>query len=178
MGLWFGCWWIGRTPLTAEPAARAFAWVGGTLSAAAVGLFAFLVLMQPVEHPLAAVLARGRGQGPQRRQDRDGRFLGQLVPHVQGEPEVRHRHGGRGRQVEENQVVPMLADWTDKSHVIKKALNDLGSNSIPLLAIYPAGGSDKDVIILRDLLTQGDVLDALEKAGASKAKGASSNPPR
>ena len=41
VGLWFACWWIGRTPLTAEPAARAFAWVGGTLSAAAVGLFAF-----------------------------------------------------------------------------------------------------------------------------------------
>ena len=37
VGLWFACWWIGRTPLTAEPAAQAFAWVGGTLSAAAIG---------------------------------------------------------------------------------------------------------------------------------------------
>ena len=76
------------------------------------------------------------------------------------------------RQVEENSVVPMLADWTDQSPVIKKALNDLGYNSIPLLAIYPAGGSDKDVIILRDLLREGQVLDAMKKAGPSKAKGA------
>jgi thiol:disulfide interchange protein len=76
-------------------------------------------------------------------------------------------------KVEENQVVPVLADWTDKSPVIKEALNKLGSNSIPLLAIYPAGGSDKDVIVLRDVLTEGQVLEALEKAGASKAAVAS-----
>ena len=53
--------------------------------------------------------------------------------------------------------------------MIKKALNDLGSNSIPLFVVYPAGGSDKDVIVLRDLVSEGQVLEALDKAGPSKA---------
>ena len=67
--------------------------------------------------------------------------------------------------VEKNRVVPLLADWTDESPVIKKALNELGANSIPLLAIWPPHG---EAIVLKDLVTKGQVLDALTKAGPSK----------
>ena len=41
VGLWFACWWIGRTPLTAPEGWRIAAWVGGPAVAALVGLFAF-----------------------------------------------------------------------------------------------------------------------------------------
>jgi thiol:disulfide interchange protein len=69
-----------------------------------------------------------------------------------------------------NDVVPMLADWTDPSPVIKKALNDLGYNSIPLLAIWPGQPPGKGPIILTDWLRESQVLDALKVAGPSKAK--------
>jgi thiol:disulfide interchange protein len=69
--------------------------------------------------------------------------------------------------VKEKGVVPLVADWTSPSEEIKKALNDLNSNSIPVLAIYPADRPN-EVIILRDLVTQAEVLAALEKAGPSR----------
>ena len=44
VGLWLGCWWIGRTPLTAPVSARVNAWIVGAGAAALVGMFAFGVL--------------------------------------------------------------------------------------------------------------------------------------
>jgi len=70
--------------------------------------------------------------------------------------------------IKKNKIVPMLADWTDESPEIKKALNDLGRNSIPVLAIWPANPKDKEVIVLSDLLSQAQVIAALEEAGPSK----------
>jgi thiol:disulfide interchange protein len=177
MGLWFGCWWIGRTPLTAEPGARAFAWAGGTLSAAAIGLFAFLVLLAPANIPWQPfspdAVAKARAEGKTVMVDFSANWCLTCKANLKFAIDTR----AVAAKVEENQVVPVLADWTDKSPVIKEALNKLGSNSIPLLAIYPAGGSDKDVIILRDVLTEGQVLEALEKAGASKETAASGKTP-
>jgi suppressor for copper-sensitivity B len=66
--------------------------------------------------------------------------------------------------------VTLVADWTDSNPLIKQALADLGSRSIPLLAIYPADTSH-DVIVLRDLVTPSEVLDALRQAGPSRAGG-------
>jgi thiol:disulfide interchange protein len=40
VGLWFACWWIGRTPLTAPRPWRIAAWVGGPAVAALVGYLA------------------------------------------------------------------------------------------------------------------------------------------
>ena len=72
--------------------------------------------------------------------------------------------------VKANGVVPLLADWTDESPIIKKALNDLGSNSIPLLAIWPGEPSEKKAIVLSDLLQESQVLEALKEAGPSKPR--------
>jgi thiol:disulfide interchange protein len=69
--------------------------------------------------------------------------------------------------VERNQVVPLLADWTDKNDTIKQQLAELKSNSIPVLAIYPAG-KPGEVIILRDTIIEKQVLTALEQAGPSR----------
>lgn len=65
----------------------------------------------------------------------------------------------------------MLADWTDYSPTIKQTLNDLGYNSIPVLAIWPAQPAGGNPIKLADLLRESDVLDALKAAGPSKAQG-------
>jgi thiol:disulfide interchange protein len=72
--------------------------------------------------------------------------------------------------IEKNRVVPMLADWTDGSPEIKQMLESLDSKSIPVLAIFPAakpGESPPPPIVLRDLITEPQVLDALERAGPS-----------
>ena len=72
--------------------------------------------------------------------------------------------------VRQNGVVPLVADWTDSNPMIKQALAELGSRSIPLLAIYPAD-TGQGVIVLRDLVTSSEVLDALRQAGPSRAGG-------
>jgi thiol:disulfide interchange protein len=74
--------------------------------------------------------------------------------------------------VEHNNVITLLADWTDRSQEIKDALAELNANSIPLLAIYPAE-RPQEPIVLRDLVVQSQVVRALEEAGPS-LRGASS----
>jgi len=68
-----------------------------------------------------------------------------------------------------NNVVCLLADYTEQSPEIKAVLNKLGSISVPLTAIFPAGRPN-EVIPLRELYTQGALLEALEKAGPSLTK--------
>jgi len=68
--------------------------------------------------------------------------------------------------IDRNGVAPVLADWTDMNDTIKQQLNELNSNSIPLLAIYPAN-KPGEVIVLRDAITQGQLITALEQAGPS-----------
>jgi thiol:disulfide interchange protein len=72
--------------------------------------------------------------------------------------------------VERNGVVTLIADWTDGNPVIKQALEELNSRSIPLLAIYPADPM-QEVIVLPDVVTQSDVLAALRRAGPSRTVG-------
>jgi thiol:disulfide interchange protein len=79
------------------------------------------------------------------------------------------------RMVAELNAVPMLADWSDHNEEIGKKLQELQSNSIPFLAIYP-GSNPANPIVLRDLVSQGDVLEALQQAGPSVASAGSSRP--
>jgi thiol:disulfide interchange protein len=65
--------------------------------------------------------------------------------------------------VDEKGVVPMLADFTDRPPEIKQKLHELQSNSIPILAIFPAGRHGQP-IVLRDLVTQSAVVAAIRKA--------------
>ena len=69
--------------------------------------------------------------------------------------------------IEENRVVPLLADWTEESAEIKSMLESLSSKSIPVLAIFPANRFDEP-IILRDLLSESQVLEAIQRAGPSR----------
>jgi thiol:disulfide interchange protein len=64
-------------------------------------------------------------------------------------------------------VVPLLADWTNGDEGVTTTLRDLGSNSIPVLAVYPADG--RPPIVLRDLIQEADVLRALDQAGPSQS---------
>ena len=70
--------------------------------------------------------------------------------------------------IQSNNVVPLLADWTDGSQEIKDMLSTLQSNSIPVVAIFPGDRPD-EAIVLRDLITQGRLLEALKQAGPSQS---------
>jgi thiol:disulfide interchange protein len=60
-------------------------------------------------------------------------------------------------------VVPLKADWTQRSDDISRALASYGRNSVPLYVLYGTNPSNDEPIILPELLTPGIVLDALEK---------------
>jgi thiol:disulfide interchange protein DsbD len=64
----------------------------------------------------------------------------------------------------------MLADWTDGSPEIKAMLESLNSKSIPVLAFFPPTTQDSpnvSPIILRDLVTESQVLAAIDRVGVS-----------
>ncbi len=171
VGLWFACWWIGRTPLTAATGWRVAAWVGGPAVAALVGWFAFTVLFQESKIHWQAfspeALARARSEGKTVMVD----FSANWCPTCKTNLKFAVETDAVGELIKANGVVPMLADWTDYSPMIKQALNELGYNSIPVLAIWPAQPSGRKVIALADLLLESQVLDALKQAGPSKPTG-------
>lgn len=63
----------------------------------------------------------------------------------------------------EQSIVPMKADWTEPSPQLDAVLNSLQTKSTPVMAIYPAA-KNADPIVLRDVITEGQVLAALQEA--------------
>ncbi|MET3663920.1 thioredoxin family protein [Caulobacter sp. 1776] len=61
-------------------------------------------------------------------------------------------------------AVYMKADWTNRDPVIAKALAEFGRVGVPLYVVYPKNGGAP--VILPQLLTEGLVIEAIEKAGA------------
>jgi thiol:disulfide interchange protein len=187
VGLWFAFWLIGRTPLTAPPMTRLIAWLGGAAFAALLGIIGFAFLfdiaeVKYIDEETAAVaghggkekfgwhrfsldaLVKARAEGKTVMVD----FWAKWCLTCQTNSKVAIETDAVSDLIKKNNVVPMLADWTDESPVIKKSLNDLGYNSIPLLAIWPANSKDQEVIILSDLLSERQVVEALNRAGPSK----------
>jgi thiol:disulfide interchange protein len=166
-GIWFGCWLVGHVPIYAEPRTRAMAWIGGAAIATTVGIGSFS-LLTPSQSPLpwqpysSQALAVARAQGKTVLVD----FTANWCLTCKTNLKFAINREKVKKLVEQNDVVTLLADWTDKNDTIKQALLELNSQSIPLLAIYPAD-PQRQVVILRDVVTQGDVLEALADAGPS-----------
>jgi len=144
------------------------AWLGGATVAALVGHVAFHVLLEESKIPWKtfspAALQQARAEGKTVMVD----FTANWCPNCKYNSKFAIETDAVRELVDANRVVPMLADWTDESPVIKKVLNDLGYNSIPVLAIWSGQPADTPVIALSDLLKESQVLDALKVAGPSK----------
>ncbi len=170
--LWFGCWIIGRAPAWAELAYKRTEWIKGVAAAAILGGGSFLMLspsqaVLPWQPYSPAALAEARAQGKTVLVDFTANWCLTCKTNLKvaiNREEVREL-------VERNGVVPLLADWTDKNDTIKQALAELNSLSIPLMAIYPADPA-AEVIVLPDLVTKGEVIEALKAAGPSIDVGA------
>ena len=172
--LWAACWWINRTPLTADLGRRLLAWGQAALFAGVVGYFSFTQLLPrpsvlPWEPFSIASWNKHTTEGKTVLVD----FTADWCLNCKLNMKVAIDTDAVRRVAEENNVVPLLADYSDMSDEIKQMLEALGSRSIPVLAVFPAGEPTRP-IVLRDLLTRGQVIEALRQAGPSKAADTSS----
>ena len=71
--------------------------------------------------------------------------------------------------VKEHGIVPLYADYTDESDEIRRWLEKYESISVPLTVIFPAGKPPEQAIVLRDVYTQGQLLDSLRQAVGTTA---------
>jgi len=167
MGVWLACWWIGRVPIYEDTGKQVWAWIGGFAAAGVVGFLSFSFL-GPVKHlyewqtytpdKIAVLQAEGKTVMVD--------FTADWCLTCQWNFKRAINTSRVKDVVEKNQVVPMLADWTDESEEIGRRLAELGNKSIPLLAIYPAG-KPGEVVVLRDVISEAQLLQALDKAGPS-----------
>ena len=171
IGIWAACWWVGREQETTGVVGFG-RWVQAASAAALIGWGAFMLLgpgesviewQQPFSRDRITEL---RKSGATVMVD----FSADWCPTCKFNLAYAIETDKVRATLEKNRVVPVLADWTDGSPEIKAALEGLQSRSIPVLAIYPAaqpGEKPLEPIVLRDLITESQVLEALEKAGPS-----------
>jgi suppressor for copper-sensitivity B len=170
MVVWFGCWLIGRVPAYAEAHRLRAAWLAA-LATTAAGAFAAFIFLGPVKHDVPwipyneAVLAKYRNEGKTVMIEFTARWCLTCQSNMKfaiDRPRV-------AELVDKNGVVPLLADWSEPSDEILSKIKELNSLSIPLLAIYPADPT-AEPLILRDAITESQLLEALKNAGPSQKK--------
>ena len=166
IAVWFGCWIIGQVPNWAELQKRLLAWGSGIAAAALISVWAFNYLKPDYELAWEDYseprLQQLQSEGKTVLVDFGAKWCGTCILNY----EVAINTKETRAVIDELDAVAMYADWTDYNLEIKSKLEELNSRSIPLLAIYPGRQPNKP-IILRDLVTQDAVLEALREAGAS-----------
>ena len=60
-------------------------------------------------------------------------------------------------------VAALKADWTNRDPAISRMLGTLGRSGVPLYILYPRAGTSALPTLLPQILTEGAVLDALDK---------------
>jgi len=173
IGIWAACWWIGRGQQSRAGEIGVGRWLQAGGIVATVGTLAFMFL-----GPVASVipwepfsrdrLADLRQKGATVLVDFSADWCMTCKYNLATAIETSKVKA----EIERNHVVPLLADWTDGSPEIKLMLESLQSKSIPVLAIFPparSGDRPPEPIVLRDLITETQVLAAIREAGPSRA---------
>lgn len=166
IGVWFACWMIGRVPPYSEARQVRKAWGIGLGTAALTGLVGFM-FFGPITHHLPwepyneAQLAEYRREGKTVMVE----FTARWCATCQTNMRFAIDRLPVAEVCKQNNVITMLADKSESSPAIDKKLEELGSTSIPLLAIYPPNA---EPIVLRDTITQSQLIEALKQAGPSR----------
>ena len=168
MFVWFGCWLVGRVPAWSESGVKIRSWSLATL-VAVLGTAGSFYFLQPAVYRLAwqdyneekldALVAEGKTVMID--------FTANWCQNCHWNLRTAIETKNVKELVESDKVVPMIADFTNYPPALKAKLNELDSASIPLLAIYSNGDSDHP-ILLRDVITESQLVEALKTAGPSK----------
>ena len=175
IGIWMGCWWVGR--LQERQGAVGFGrWVQAAAIGAAIGTAGFAWLgphaaghgrLIEWQEPFSVQeLATHRMGGATVLVD----FTADWCPTCKTNLATAIERPRVAETIRKNRVVPILADFTDRSPEIDRFLASMGSRSIPFLVIFPGSEPGKplrDPIVLRDAITESQLLAALEQAGPS-----------
>lgn len=170
MFVWFACWIIGRVPAWAESGTKFRTWALGTV-VGVVGTFGSFYWLKDSDYELEWIpyneqkLDQLVADGNTVMIDFTANWCGNCKTNLA----VAIQTAKVKELVEKNGVIPMVADMTRYPPDIKQKLQELNSNSIPVLAIYPPRETEKP-IVMPDILTESQVLDALTKAGPSKTE--------
>ncbi len=172
LGVGVACWYVARTPLTAEFAARAKAWAGSIVVLLLfIGVFGFMyrIAMAPADkgwqpfslerlHQVAVTEGKtvlvdfSAGWCP------TCKVLEKLVLHTEPVEQA----------IKSSDVVTMYADYTDYSPEIKRTINALGSEGIPVIAIFP-GRAPYEPIVFINGYRQKDIIEAIAEAKNRRA---------
>jgi thiol:disulfide interchange protein len=168
VGLWAGCWWIGHVSLIETLGRKAKAWTQGAVFAGLVTWAAFTWLVPresiiPWQNFSRAELAKLTSEGNTVLVD----FTAEWCPTCKANLFFAIETKDVRDAIAKNKIVPMLADWTHESPEIKSMLESLQSASIPVLAVFPSDKS-RPPIVLRDVITKQQILNAIDQAGPSK----------
>jgi thiol:disulfide interchange protein len=168
-GVAFACWWIGQVPAYANMPVKARGWGVAIASAVVFGLLSFqylgptkkVIAWEPFSQKrLDDLIAQGKTVMID--------FTAEWCLNCKTNLKLAIETPAVAEKIRTNRVVAMLADFTNKEdEAIKSKLEELNSNGIPLLAIYPSTQPDQP-ILHRALLTQGVVLESLDRAGPSR----------
>jgi thiol:disulfide interchange protein DsbD len=165
--LWMACWWLARTPPTAEFRAKFRAWMEGT---AIVGLAWLVLFFIKFGHPLPwqpftsrASLDRMVTEGNTVLVDFTANWCASCKTFEAWYLNTK----AVLNLVEQNKVITLKADWTQNDPEVTAMLGLLGASGVPVVAIFPAGRPTEPIRFI-GVYTQGKVLDALEKAGPSR----------
>jgi thiol:disulfide interchange protein len=169
-GIWLACWWIGRTPHTAELGAKMRAWLS---AAVALGItfivtFGWLAPVMESRSSPGSSFSRAAVEGLVA----SGNTV--MVDFTADwcltckTLEAAYLNTDKVRQlVQANRVVTLKADWTHGDPEVTKMLETLGSKQVPVIAVFPAGEPNSPIVLIGGY-TQQSVLDALKKAGPSR----------
>jgi len=173
IGIWAACWWVGKAQEARAGDVGFGRWLQAGVIVATVGSLAFMFLgpvtsVIPWEPFSRERLADLRQKGTTVLVDFSADWCMTCKYNLATAIETSQVR----TEIERNRVVPLLADWTDGSPEIKLMLESLQSKSIPVLAVFPAarpGDQPPEPIVLRDLITETQVLSAIRQAGPSRA---------
>ncbi len=169
--IWFALWLVGRVPIYESHFNRLKPWLIGGPIAALVAVGGFWVFSgDKGQHELAWVayspeaLQKATAEGKTVLLD----LTADWCPSCKVNLSVAINRQEVKELVKKYDVVAMKADFTEETDETNELLKKhLQSETIPVLAVYPADDPYRPYV-LRDSLLQQDVLDVLKLAGPSK----------
>ena len=178
VAIWAGCWWVGRTQKT-QGVAGIVQWSQAVILTSVLGSTAFaflgptdsLIQWEPFSRQRLSQL---REQGEIVMVDFSADWCLTCKYNLNfaiETPKVK-------KALREHKIIPMLADWTDGSPEIKAMLESLNSKSIPVLAFFPPtkeASPNSAPIVLRDLVTESQVLSAITQIGTAPPRGSNNS---